>query len=76
MRSPALLVGSLLAGLVFGTLSATAATRPDSTTPPPAVPASQPVAPGCATSPAPAQQVTAPTATPGPSPAPAPHLPV
>ncbi|WP_371500355.1 hypothetical protein OG871_27720 [Kitasatospora sp. NBC_00374] len=76
MRSPALFVGSLLAGLVLGTISGAAVARTaDAPSQPPTIPASQPAQPGCATPPGPAKPVvTPPLPAPSPAPAPVPQL--
>ncbi|WP_327074466.1 hypothetical protein OG196_32000 [Kitasatospora purpeofusca] len=70
MRGSALFVGSLLAGLVLGTISGAAVARTaDGSDQLPVTPASQPARPGCA----PAQPAVTPT-LPAPSPAPEPRL--
>ncbi|MFD7450344.1 hypothetical protein [Kitasatospora sp. NPDC059827] len=72
MRGTALLVGSLLAGLVLGSISGAAAARnADGPTPAPAVVTSQPASPGC---PGPAKPAAVPPQpSPGPAPMPAPR---
>ncbi|MFD9123488.1 hypothetical protein [Kitasatospora sp. NPDC059571] len=76
MRGPALFVGSLLAGLVLGTISGAAVARTaDAPSRPPAIPASQPAQPGCATPPGQAKPAVTPSQpAPSPAPAPAPQL--
>ncbi|MFB8235505.1 hypothetical protein ACFC58_03045 [Kitasatospora purpeofusca] len=70
MRGTALLVGSLLAGLVLGTITGGAVARTaDGPERPPAAPVTQSSQPGCA----PTQPVTTPP-LPAPGPAPAPRL--
>ncbi|MEV7926071.1 hypothetical protein [Kitasatospora sp. NPDC088779] len=75
MRGTALLVGSLLAGLVLGSISGAAMARSaDGPSPAPAVTTSQSADPGCTVPAAPAKPaVGPPNPSPGPSPAPAPR---
>ncbi|MFJ4189404.1 hypothetical protein [Kitasatospora sp. NPDC089509] len=72
MRGTALLVGSLLAGLVLGSISGAAVARSaDGPTPAPVVITSQPANPDC---PAPAKPAAgSPQPSPGPTPAPTPR---
>ncbi|WP_224273341.1 hypothetical protein [Streptomyces sp. LS1784] len=72
MRGTALLVGSLLAGLVLGSISGAAVARnADGPAPAPAVTTSQPADPTC---PAPAKPATgSPQPSPGPTLMPAPR---
>ncbi|MFJ6380164.1 hypothetical protein ACIQI7_09205 [Kitasatospora sp. NPDC092039] len=75
MRGTALLVGSLLAGLVLGSISgASMARSAEGPAPAATVTTTQPADPGCAIPAAPAKPSAGPPqSSPGPSPAPAPR---